>query len=152
MKRFHIVIIDSGWPTVAHEVLQQSMRTLKGYLSRNNEVIIPPEEKAQDFLRHHPDYMDKDPIIVITDLDPAKIISKAKAKDRAKKNLNGIIIKMGTITDKDDVLRILHEMCRLIGNKKFVSDISWEERRNVLNTVLGGVVENFFSTALRFIA
>jgi len=46
MKKFYIVIIDSCWPTKAHEALQQSIKLLKEYLDQHHLVIFSEEESG----------------------------------------------------------------------------------------------------------
>lgn len=122
MKKFYIIIIDSGWPTVAHEVLQKSLHQLKDAFS-GHRLIIFSEKQSQDFLKEEPDEVGKDPIIIITDFNTRKLNHEKEAK------LSGIRLSLGMIENRTLAIRTLQEICKLIRHEKFISDISWEERK-----------------------
>ena len=147
MKKFYITIIDSGWPTDAHDVCKNSLKLLKEYLAAHNLVIFS-EEESQEFLREHPEEIGKDPIIIITDVNPKKIYRK---KQQEVKDLTGIRIDLGKSNNKDEAIRYLQQVCRMIEDEKFVSDISWDERRKIARSFLKDIVEDLFTKWLEFI-
>lgn len=142
MKKFHIVIIDSGWPTAAHEILQKSMKALKEFLS-GHHLIIFSEEEAQDFLRNHPQEIGKDPLIIITDTNPKKISAETE-------HLKGIRIDLGKIAEGREVIAYLQEICRFIKDDRFIADISWEERKKITRLLVEEVAGGIFTKILEF--
>lgn len=149
VKKFYVIIIDSGWPTVAHEVLQSAKNVMNGYLSKGQDLIEFSEKESQDFLRRFPKEIGKDPIIIITHLDPKKNV-KGREKELIKR-LDGIRIDLGDIKDRNTVLRYLLEICKLIKDERFLSDMSWAERRELFGSVLRNVTKDFFSKIVEVI-
>lgn len=131
MKKFYIIIIDSGWPTTAHQVLEESAGILKGYFVDHHLAILTHAE-SQDFLKDHPNEIIKDPIIIITDTNP-------KRYDTSRE-LSGLRIDLGGITDRQEVIKYLQDICVLIKNETFISDISWEERKKIARSFFKDIV------------
>lgn len=144
MKSFYIIVIDSGWPTVAHEVVQESITTLKNYLRKHNLFALSQEE-SEDFLRENPDEIGKDPIIIITDVHPGKIyIEKGE-------EIRGIRIDLGKVKERDEVIRYMQDLCKLIENEDFISDISWEEKKKIADVFFKDIVGGLFVKFLELI-
>jgi len=143
-KRFYIIIIDSGWPTVAHEVLQKAMRPLKHYLG-DHSLIIFSEEESRDFLKEHQNDIDDDPIMIITDVDPQKLVS-------GKEGFKGLRIDLGKVHDEDEVVKYLRQICQLIKNERFIADISWEERKKVAHAFIKDILGDVFLKFLELMA
>ena len=143
-KTFYIIVIDAGWPTVAHDVLRRSTNLLKAYLAGHHLIFFTREE-SRNFLREHPEDIDKDPIILITDTHPKK------ARKQPEEQLSGIRIDLGAVQDRDEVIRHLQELCKLIRNEDFVKDVSWEERRRIARTVLRDVVRDMLMKFLELV-
>ncbi len=144
MQRFYIIIIDAGWPTVAHEVLRQSIGLLKDYLVGHHLMILSRED-SREFLREHPEQIDKDPIILITDTHPKR------ARQKPEGALQGIRINLGPVQSREEVIKHLQEICQLIRHDKFISDISWEERRRIARAFLKDVVRDLFVKFLELV-
>lgn len=136
-KRFYIIIIDSGWPTVAHEILQKAMRPLKHYLGEHH-LIIFSEEESRDFLKGHHEEINNDPLMIITDIDPKKLVSKKNSE------FEGLRIDLGKVHDEDEVVKYLRQICQLIKNEKFIADISWEERKKVAHSFIKDILGDVF--------
>jgi hypothetical protein len=134
VKKFYIIVIDSGWPKVAHEVLEKSIKQLKHHFEAH-KLILFTQEEAQDFLQDNPDEIGKDPIIIITDIDPRK--------SKKAMSFDGIRIDLGKIHERTEVIKQLEEICRLIKHDKFIADISWEERKRVAQSFFKSVGDIF---------
>lgn len=135
MKKFFIIIIDAGWPTIAHGALQRSLKPLQEYLADHHLTILPQED-ARDFFKEHPEEIGKDPIILITDTHPKKV------RHRPEDEPYGIRIDLGAVTSQDEVVRYLQEVCQLINNEDFVAEVSWEERKKIARVFLKDVVKD----------
>lgn len=70
--RLDIFIIDSGWDSVAHRVLNNSMDLLKNYLKKHNLYVLSPEQSMQ-VLMAHSDLIGRDPILMVVDRLAAKL-------------------------------------------------------------------------------
>lgn len=140
MKKFYIVIIDSGWPSVAHVVLQAAMGLLREYLGDQNLIIFPKED-SRDFLKNHPEDIGTDPIIIITDINPKEVPLVTEEE------INGIRINLGKVKDRDEVINYLQNLCQLVRHAGFITAITWEEKKKIarmfLKDVMGNVLLKF---------
>lgn len=136
-KKFYIIIIDSGWPTVAHEILQKSMRPLKQYLG-DHSLTIFSEEESRDFLKEHHEEIGNDPIVIITDTNPKRLVSEKDAE------FKGLRIDLGKVHDEDEAVKYLRQICQLIKNEKFIADVSWEERKKVAHAFIKDILGDVF--------
>lgn len=64
--KLDVYIVDAGWDSLAHRVLNESMELIKSYLRDQNLFILSPEQSVK-FLRSHPDLVGRDPIVIIVD-------------------------------------------------------------------------------------
>lgn len=139
-----MIIIDSGWPTVAHEVLQRSIGVLKDYLAGHHLITLSKED-ARHFIREHPENIGKDPIILITDTHPKQ------ARRQPDEALKGIRIDLGEVHERSEVVKHLQQICRLITRDDFIADVSWEERRRIAKSFLRDVVRDVLVKFLELI-
>ena len=58
-----IYVIDSGWDSLPHRVLRESIDMMKRYLESHNLFILTHEQSSA-FLERHPQYVGKDPLLV----------------------------------------------------------------------------------------
>ena len=144
MKKFYIIIVDSGWPSNAHETLQKAMKPLREFLSEHH-LIIFSEEESRDFLKERHEEISNDPIIIITDVSPNKLASGKDVK------FKGLKIDLGKIHDKDEVVTYLREICQLIKSEQFIADVTWEERKKVAHLFVKDVLGEVFIKFLELI-
>src|SRR5215469_7889549 len=65
--RFHIFIVDTGWDSPAHKVLQENF-TLIRELQKEDPIYVLGKEKSIEYMRHHQERIGHDPIIAVHDL------------------------------------------------------------------------------------
>ena len=65
--RFRIFIIDSGWNSPAHKVLQENFGLIRD-LQKDDPIYVLSREQSIEFIRHHQDRIGRDPIIAVHDL------------------------------------------------------------------------------------
>lgn len=65
--RFRIFIMDSGWNSVAHKVLQENFALIRD-LQKEDPIYVLSREQSIEFLRQHPERIGKEPTIGVHDL------------------------------------------------------------------------------------
>ena len=62
--RFRIFIIDSGWNSVGHKVLQENFALIRD-LQKEDPIYVLSREQSLEFTRQLPDRIGKEPTIAI---------------------------------------------------------------------------------------
>src|SRR6516164_11386727 len=65
--RFRIFIIDSGWNSAAHQVLQENFGLIRD-LQKEDPIYVLSKEQSIELIRHHQDRIGREPIIAVHDL------------------------------------------------------------------------------------
>ena len=65
--RFRIFIIDSGWNSPAHKVLQENFGLIRD-LQKDDPIYVLNREQSIEFIRHHPERIGREPTIAVHDL------------------------------------------------------------------------------------
>ena len=61
--RVDVYVIDSGWQTMAHTAVAENRDMMKHYLADHNLYFLSHEQSTA-FLKRHPKYIGRDPILV----------------------------------------------------------------------------------------
>lgn len=149
MKKFHVIVIDAGWPTVAHKVMHGSLKAFESVVARNHSLMVFSEKQSQEIMAKYPEDLGTDPTIIITHLDPKKI--KKFRPGAHLKELDGVRINLGELASEEAILGCLLEVCQLINDPKFTSDVPWKEREKMFNFVVTSGMGKLFYKALAFI-
>lgn len=149
MKKFHVIVIDSGWPTVAHEIMQGSLKAFESVVARNNSLMVFSEKQSQEIMAKYPEDLGTDPTIIITHLDPKKI--KRNNSGAVLREIDGVRINLGELGSKEAVMECLLEVCRLVNDPKFTSDVPWKEREKMFNFIVTSGMGKLFYKALALI-
>ena len=65
--RFRIFIIDSGWNSAAHQVLQENFGLIRD-LQKEDPIYVLSKEQSIELIRHHQDRIGREPLIAVHDL------------------------------------------------------------------------------------
>ena len=113
--RLDVYVIDSGWDSVAHSVLQRSMDLFKTYLTDHNLYLLSHEQSAE-YLKAHPELIGQDPILIVVD-------------HLAKKLHNpqgfGTLIALGLIKDRARVEWLIKMFLKIINTHTETLDIAY---------------------------
>jgi len=109
-----IYIIDSGWDTVAHRVLQRSMPLVKSYLKEHNLFVLS-QEYSLEVLRNHPELIGKDPVIMVVDRLARKL-----------KNPHGFgaRVMLGQVHLESHVFKLIKMFLRIVNTHEQALDIA----------------------------
>ncbi len=130
-SRLDIYIIDSGWDSLAHRVLQHSLDLFTAYLTEHNVYVLTPEQSTA-FLKEHPELIGKDPIIAIVD-------------DLARKLNNphgfGTRLELGLVNDAFRLECLLKMFLQIVNDKMNIFDIAYTFRKHNHKEGIKGAVE-----------
>src|SRR5208337_3348785 len=66
--RFRIFVVDSGWNSAAHRVLQENFGLIRD-LQKDDPIYVLTPEQSIAFQRRHGSRIGRDPIIAVHDMD-----------------------------------------------------------------------------------
>ena len=117
--RLDIYIIDSGWESLAHTYLASVIDLFKAYLTEHNLYILSPEQSIA-FLKEHPHYIGRDPIIVVV--------------DKIARTLNnpegfGTQLELGLIKEPYRIEAMIKMFVRIVNDKEMILDIAYTFRK-----------------------
>ena len=117
--RLDIYIIDSGWESLAHTYLASVIDLFKAYLTEHNLYILSPEQSIA-FLKEHPHYIGRDPIIAVV--------------DKIARTLNnpegfGAQLELGLIEDPHRIEELIKMFVRIVNNKDRILEIAHAFRK-----------------------
>jgi hypothetical protein len=130
--RFHIFIIDTGWDSPAHKVLQENFRLIRE-LQREDPIYVLGKEKSIEYLRHHQERIGHDPIIAVHDL--------AAMDDTGTTDFHGFRLRLGLLRTREQALLGLQNFARFLRMHRQSTDLEAEIRRNLRREGLAGAIE-----------
>lgn len=130
-SRLDVYIVDSGWDSVAHRVLNRSLDLFKSYLRIHNLYILSTEQSVQ-LLTEHSDLLGKDPVILV--VDPLA---------RALNNPSGYgaRVVLGLIEDEHRVEWLIKMFLRVVNTHIKTLDIAHTFREHNHKEGVKGAVE-----------
>jgi len=72
--RFRIFIVDPGWDSPAHRVLQANFGLIRD-LQRDDPIYVLGRDKSIEFLRHHQERIGWEPIIAVHDMAALRFLT-----------------------------------------------------------------------------
>jgi hypothetical protein len=130
--RFHIFIIDTGWDSPAHKVLQENF-TLIRELQREDPIYVLGKERSIEYLRHHQERIGHDPIIAVHDL--------AAIDDTGTTDFHGFRLRLGLFRTHQQALLGLQNFARFLRMHRQSTDLEAEIRRGLRREGLAGAIE-----------
>ena len=130
--RFHIFIVDTGWDSPAHKVLQENF-TLIRELQREDPIYVLGKEKSIEYMRHHQERIGHDPIIAVHDL--------AAMDDTGTTDFHGFRLRLGLLRTHQQALLGLQNFARFLRMHRQSTDLEAEIRRNLRREGLAGAIE-----------
>jgi hypothetical protein len=103
--RFRIFIVDSGWDSPGHRVLQENFGLIRE-LQKEDPIYVLGREKSIEYLRHHEERIGHDPIIAVHDL--------AAMGDTGTTYFHGFRLRLGLLRTHQQALLALQNFARFL--------------------------------------
>jgi hypothetical protein len=130
--RFRIFIIDSGWNSVAHRVLQENFELIRD-LQKEDPIYVLSREQSIEFIRHHQDRIGREPLIAVHDL--------AALSESGTTDFHGFRLHLGLMRTPQQALLALQNFARFISTHRQSADLEAEIRADLRREGLAGAIE-----------
>jgi hypothetical protein len=130
--RFRIFIIDSGWNSPAHRVLQENFGILRE-LHKEDPIYVLSREQSIEFIRHHQDRIGREPLIAVHDL--------AAIRDSGTGDFHGFRLHLGLMRTPEQALLALQNFARFLSTHRQSVDLEAEIRADLRREGLAGAIE-----------
>jgi hypothetical protein len=130
--RFRIFIIDSGWNSAAHRVLQENFGLIRE-LQREDPIYVLTREQSIEFLRYHQDRIGREPIIAVHDL--------AAMSESGTDDFHGFRLHLGLMHSSQQALAALQNFVRFVSTHRQSIDLEAEIRRDLRREGMAGAIE-----------
>ena len=142
-SRFRIFIIDSGWNSAAHQVLQENFGLIRD-LQKEDPIYVLSKEQSIELVRHHQDRIGREPIIAVHDL---------AAMDRSgTADFHGFRLHLGLMRTPQQALLALQNFARFLSTHRHSADLEAEIRTDLRREGLAGAIEIILHHEAREIA
>jgi hypothetical protein len=130
--RFRIFIIDSGWSSPAHKVLQENFGLIRG-LQKDDPIYVLSKEQSIEFIRHHQDRIGREPIIAVHDM--------AAMGESGTTDFHGFRLHLGLMRTPQQALLALQNFTRFLSTHRQSVDLEAEIRTDLRREGLAGAIE-----------
>jgi hypothetical protein len=132
--RFRIFILDPGWDSPAHRVLQANFGLLRE-LQKDDPIYVLGREKSIEFLRHHQERIGREPIIAVHDLAE---LGKDGTPDP---DFHGFRLHLGLMRTHKQALMALQNFVRFLATHRQSVDLEADIRSDLRREGLAGAIE-----------
>lgn len=130
--RFRIFIINSGWNSAAHQVLQENFGLIRA-LQREDPIYILSKDQSIEFIRHRQDRIGREPIIAVHDL--------AAMDASGTTDFHGFRLHLGLMRTPQQALLALQNFIRFLSTHRHSTDLEAEIRTDLRREGLAGAIE-----------
>jgi hypothetical protein len=130
--RFRIFIIDSGWNSAAHKVLQENFGLIRD-LQKEDPIYVLSREKSIELSRQHQERIGRDPVIAVHDL--------AAMGESGTTDFHGFRLNLGLMRTPQQALLALQNFVRFLSSHRQSVDLEAEIRRDLRREGLAGAIE-----------
>jgi hypothetical protein len=130
--RFRIFIIDSGWNSAAHRVLQENFGLIRD-LQKDDPIYVLSREQSIEFIRHHPERIGREPTIAVHDL--------AAMGESGTTDFHGFRLHLGLMRTPQQALLALQNFTRFLSTHRQSADLEAEIRRDLRREGLAGAID-----------
>ena len=132
-SRFQIFIIDTGWDSPAHHVLQRNFGLLRD-LQKGEPIYVLSRDKSIEFIhRHRALLVGKDPIIAVHDLDALGSTGAARC--------HGFRLHLGLLRTEEQALLALKAFSRFLSANRQTRDLEAVIRAQLRREGFLGAIE-----------
>jgi hypothetical protein len=132
--RFRIFIVDPGWDSPAHRVLQANFGLIRD-LQRDDPIYVLGRDKSIEFLRHHQERIGWEPIIAVHDM---AALHKDGTPDP---DFHGFRLHLGLMRTHKQALMALQSFVRFLTTHRQSVDLEAEIRKNLRREGLSGAIK-----------
>jgi len=130
--RFRIFIIDSGWNSPAHKVLQENFGLIRD-LQKEDPIYVLSREQSIEFIRHHPERIGREPTIAVHDL--------AAMGETGTTDFHGFRLHLGLMRTPQQALLALQNFTRFLSTHRQSADLEAEIRTDLRREGLAGAID-----------
>jgi len=130
--RFRIFIIDSGWNSPAHKVLQENFELIRE-LQKDDPIYVLSKDQSIEFIRHHQERIGREPIIAVHDL--------AAMGESGTTDFHGFRLHLGLLRTPQQALLALQNFTRFLSTHRQSTDLEAEIRTDLRREGLAGAIE-----------
>jgi hypothetical protein len=130
--RFRIFVIDSGWNSPAHKVLQENFGLIRD-LQKEDPIYVLSREQSIEFVRHHPDRIGREPTIAVHDL--------AAMSESGTTDFHGFRLHLGLMHTPQQALLALQNFVRFLRTHRQSTDLEAEIRTDLRREGLAGAID-----------
>ena len=130
--RFRIFIIDSGWNSPAHKVLQENFGLIRE-LQKDDPIYVLSKDQSIEFIRHHQERIGREPIIAVHDL--------AAMGQSGTTDFHGFRLHLGLLRTPQQALLALQNFTRFLSTHRQSTDLEAEIRTDLRREGLAGAIE-----------
>ena len=130
--RFRIFIIDSGWNSAAHKVLQENFGLICD-LQKEDPIYVLSREQSIEFIRRHQDRIGREPLIAVHDLTA---MSESGTTD-----FHGFRLDLGLMRTPQQALLALQHFVRFVSTHRQSNDLEAEIRTDLRREGLAGAID-----------
>jgi hypothetical protein len=129
--RFRIFVIDTGWHSVASDVLRKNLDLFLD-LNREEPTYFLGRDVSLALLRQYDSLIGRDPIIIVHDMD---VIRK-----RGTQGVHGLRLHLGLMRNETQVLTGLKMFARFLRTNRAAKSLEAEVRQKLLlEGLIGGI-------------
>jgi len=130
--RFRIFVVDSGWNSAAHRVLQENFGLIRD-LQKDDPIYVLSREQSIEFIRHHQERIGREPLIAVHDL--------AAMSESGTTDFHGFRLHLGLLRTPQQALLALQNFTRFLSTHRQSTDLEAEIRTDLRREGLAGAIE-----------
>ena len=130
--RFRIFIIDSGWDSPGHKVLQENFVLLRDF-QKEDPIYVLGKERSIEYLSQHQERIGQDRIIAVHDL--------AAMGQSGTTDFHGFRLHLGLLRTPQQALLALQNFTRFLSTHRQSTDLEAEIRTDLRREGLAGAIE-----------
>ncbi len=131
-ERFHIFLIDTGWNVPVSKAVRAHIPLLHQYSRQDTLYILTPEQSVE-VLKHMPETIGHDPIVVVYD--------RYGSHSKHSRNYHGFRLNLGLIKNPEQALARLQEFVRFVSMNRTADCLDTEVKRSLHREGLQGMVK-----------
>ena len=132
--RFQIVVIDAGWDSPAHRVLQRNFGLLRELQEEGEPIYVLNRQKSIEFIRQHSALLaGRDPIIIVHDLDALAMTDTV--------GFRGFRLHLGLLRTENQALLALQAFSRFLSANRRSADLEAVIRTQLRREGFLGAIE-----------
>ena len=138
--RFRILIIDSGWNSIARRVLRHNFALIRR-LHKEDLIYLLSRKKSVEFIRRHRSLIGRDPIIAVHDLEAMRAYGTTR--------FHGIHLHLGIMRTPRQALMALQNFAQFVSTHRHSENLEAEFRTELRREGIVGAVEILLHKAPR---